>query len=229
MNWDNVWKEKKYTTDFSIRWLDFLSKRGKNLSSGAKILEAGCGSGEGIAVLADKNRTAIGLDLSEEALARTSSHEYVTAVKGDILDLPFPDNTFDLVFNSGVIEHYRYPGNIRQVKEMARVTKKGGEILISVPNSLCLWYILVKKILLIFKAWKFGYEESYTPARLKKVAKKAGLRIISMTGFLCMPPLATNTFEILPLALRKKIALVEKFLPFRQFYCYSLCILCKKD
>jgi len=229
MNWDDIWKEKKYITDFSLRWLDFLSKRARPLPMGAKVLEAGCGSGEGISVFVNKDRMAVGLDMSKEALNKTASSKTVSAVRGNNFLLPFSDGTFDLVFNSGVIEHYKYPDNIRQVKEMARVTKSGGEVIISVPNTLCLWYTTIKKVLLALKKWQFGYEESYTPWRLKRSAEEAGLRIVGFAGFLAIPPLATNNSEVLPFNFRRKLALVERYLPFKQFYCYSVCILCRKN
>lgn len=229
MNWDNIWETKKFVTDFSLRWQKFLSKRGALLTSDVKILEAGCGSGDGLAALVDENRIVVGLDLSEKALRRTLSHRNVLGVRGNNFALPFLDNTFDLVFNSGVIEHFKYPGNLEQVKEMTRVTKRGGEVIINVPNSFCLWYILIKKVLMLLKRWQFGYEESYTPWRLERIVKEAGLRIIGITGFLVFPPLATNNMELLPFKLRKKIAVFEEYLFFKQYYAYSVCIRCKKN
>ena len=150
------------------------------------------------------------------------------AVKGDNLALPFPDNTFDLVFNSGVIEHYKYPLNVQQLKEMARVTKPKGEVIVSVPNSLCLWYEAVKTVLTFFDKWPFGYEEGYTPWKLERSVREAELEPVEITGFLCMPPLATHDREMLPFNLRRKIALFEKHLPFKEFYCYSVCVSCRK-
>jgi len=229
MNWDDIWRDKKYITDFSLRWLEFLAERSAHLPDSAKVLEAGCGSGEGIAVLAKEGRTAIGLDMSKEAVAKTALYKNVTALEGNNFALPFPDNFFDLVFNSGVIEHYKYPENVRQVKEMARVTKSGGEVIINVPNSLCFWYTAMKNILLFFRKWKFGYEEGYTLWRLKKTAGEAGLQVQGATGFLSMPPFATDDKEMLPLPLRKKLAGFEKYLPLKQYYCYSVCALCRKN
>lgn len=228
MSWDKIWKEKKYITDFSLRWHSFLSWIGESLPDNAKILEAGCGSGGGLAVLAGRNRTAIGLDISIEALAKTGSINSVLTVRGDNFSLPFRDGTFDLVFNSGVIEHFKYPGNVEQLKEMARVTKRGGSIIVNVPNTLCFWYVAIKYMLMILKKWEFGYEESYSPGRLEKAVKEAGLSAVKFTGFLFIPPLATNNKEALPLKFRKKIALLEKYLPLKQYYCYSVCVLCKK-
>jgi len=228
MSWDKIWKEKKYTTDFSLRWHSFLSLVAKRLPGNARILEAGCGSGEGLAVLAGSGRTAVGLDISLEALLKTGSTAGVLTVRGDNFSLPFNNGTFDLVFNSGVIEHFKYPGNVKQLKEMARVMKPGAELIINVPNALCLWYLAVKRLLIALKKWEFGYEESYTPWRLKMAVKEAGFKVAKITGFLFMPPLAINKKEIAPLRVRKKLATLEKYLPLKQYYCYSVCVLCKR-
>ncbi len=228
-DWDSIWKEKKHVTDFSIRWNGFLTKAALGLKAGARVLEAGCGSGEGIAVLAKNGNTTVGLDISGEALARTRIFKAVHTVQGDNFYLPFQDDTFDLVFNSGVIEHFPYPNNVRQLKEMARVTKRGGKLIINVPNALCLWYLAVKKFLMTVGKWQFGYEEGYTPWRLKKAAGEAGLSVVDLTGFLFLPPLATNRSEALPLRLRNKLALIENYMPFKEYYCYSVCIICRKE
>ena len=229
MSWDTVWKEKKYITDFSLRWLEFLSSKAADLTEDARILEAGCGSGEGVGILAGRVKTAVGLDISQEAVTKTASFKNVLVLRGDNFMLPFADNTFDLVFNSGVIEHFKYPDNVRQVREMTRVTRPGGQVIINVPNSLCLWYIFAKGVLIMLRKWKFGYEESYTPRRLEATVRQAGLKPVGFTGFLCLPPLATIDVEILPLGIRKSLASIEKYLPFKQYYCYSVCALCSKD
>lgn len=70
---------------------------------------------------------------------------------------------------------------------------------------------------------------SYAPWQLKKIVKEAGLKVTGVTGFLSFPPLATNNMEMLSLKLRKKIAVLEEYLPFKQYYSYSVCILCKKE
>lgn len=229
MNWDKIWGDKRYITDFELRWYAFLDGEGKKMPAEAKILEAGCGSGGGLVVLADKKRTVIGVDISEKSVESASARKGVLCVRGDNFALPFADNTFDLVFNSGVIEHFKYPKNIKQVKEMARVAKDDGKIIINVPNSLCLWYRAAKFILRLLGKWEFGYEENYTPGRLKKTAWEAGLHVVGTTGFLCLPPLATHRAEFLPAGVRKIFAVMERYLPLKQYYCYTACVLCRKE
>jgi len=56
-------------------------------------------------------------------------------VLADIFQLPYESNTFDFVFNSGVVEHYDAPTRKRLLIEMARVTKPGGFVVVVFPNK----------------------------------------------------------------------------------------------
>src|SRR5207248_8738231 len=56
------------------------------------------------------------------------------AVRGDLLALPFPDDSFDKVIASEVLEHI--PADERAMAEIARVLKPGGHAAITVPRWL---------------------------------------------------------------------------------------------
>lgn len=60
--------------------------------------------------------------------------ESLMIAQGDSFSLPFRDNTFDLVFNSGVIEHYDGETRHRLLKEMARTTRPRGYVCVRLPN-----------------------------------------------------------------------------------------------
>jgi predicted SAM-dependent methyltransferase len=55
-------------------------------------------------------------------------------LQADILTLPFEDNSFDYILFLDVIEHLFYPEQLIAVKELKRVLKPGGKIILSVPN-----------------------------------------------------------------------------------------------
>jgi len=228
MNWDSIWKEKRYISDFELRWYGFLKVQSGNLAKDSRILEAGCGSGDGLMNFTGGKRLAIGVDISHEACKKTKDKGSVRAVLGDNKSLPFSSDQFDVVFNSGVIEHYRYPGNLNQVLEMKRVTRPGGQVIINVPNALCLWYQAVKVILKFLGSWKYGYEEGYTPWRLKRIMREAGLDVRGMTGFQFLPPMAIHTVQFLPQSFRRIIAGIEKIMPLKQYYCYTVCAIARK-
>lgn len=101
------------------------------------LLDVGCGNGSFLNSLPDKFK-AIGLDSSKEALR----HVRTEAVYGDIADLPFEDDSFDVVTCLEVLEHLPSAVFERALDEIQRVSKK--YIIISVPNREGLDYHLVK-------------------------------------------------------------------------------------
>ena len=108
-----------------------------------KILDIGCGPGTitvGFASYASEG-SVLGIDLSEEVLTHARDHlnKFLQTVgdsttgdvsfqKADLLaGLPFPDDTFDVVFSSQLFPHLPPPElPLRAVKEMRRVLKPGG-------------------------------------------------------------------------------------------------------
>jgi SAM-dependent methyltransferase len=93
------------------------------------LLEVGCGDGRIVNRLKGKYEEICGLDISNKAL------DYVETpkVQGTLENLPFADNSFDIVICCEVLEHLPYSVYKKAVKEMERVSKK--YILISVPNN----------------------------------------------------------------------------------------------
>ena len=83
------------------------------------ILDVGCGNGFLINSLPSDIKV-VGMDISEEAL-KYVKREYVT---GSIEDIPFEDNSFDLVVCSDVIEHLYEDVLIKGIDELKRVSKK---------------------------------------------------------------------------------------------------------
>ncbi len=224
--WEKVWTKNLITSDYSLKYLDFMQGIGESLAQGSTVLEAGCGTGQTLALLSQRHET-MGLDISRAALDLAKGN-CKNPVLGSIFEIPFRDNTFDLVYNSGVIEHFEDPANVAAIREMARVTKPSGTVIIIVPNTLCLWYKAGKSVAVMMKNFEFGYEEDYSPKRLKIAAQRAGLEIEKTFGLQALPPLATNDREVLPVGLRKKIGMVEKVFPFKQYYAYTVGILARK-
>lgn len=101
------------------------------------ILDAGCGTGNNLRHLADWGR-AVGVDLSPEAL-RFSRQRGVAAAGGSLMALPFAGGTFDCVTSFDVIYHRWVTDDAAAVREMARVLKGGGLLLVRVPALRALW------------------------------------------------------------------------------------------
>lgn len=95
------------------------------------VLENGCGVGMYVEKLSAFGGSVIGLEYDREraAEARTRSAHIVNAA-GE--DLPFPSSTFDLILSHEVIEHVQ--NDKAAVREMVRVLKPGGRIVLFCPN-----------------------------------------------------------------------------------------------
>jgi O-antigen biosynthesis protein len=106
------------------------------LVSGRSVLDAGCGTGYGIEILAKASPAGLtGVDLAPEAVAvaqRRSSGDGAKVVQGDLTALGFPDDSFDLAVCFETIEHLASPE--QGIAELRRVVRPGGILVISSPN-----------------------------------------------------------------------------------------------
>lgn len=101
-----------------------------------RVLDAGCGSGRLLDELRDYGHVT-GLDLNPDSveIARSRGHEDV--VQGPVEQLPWPDETFDVVISLDMVEHT--PDDRVTLRELRRVTKPGGHFLMTVPALRALW------------------------------------------------------------------------------------------
>jgi len=224
--WERIWNKSLVTSDYSLKYLEFMETVQKTLPDNATVLEAGCGTGQTLSLFCSRH-TAIGLDISRNALSMAKKNCTAT-IQGDIFCIPLKDRSCDLVYNSGVIEHFKEPRNRDAVSEMERVTKKGGSVVIIVPNSWCPWYRCGKSASVMLKNFEFGYEEDYSIQRLKKTVESCNLSIVSVFGLQALPPLATHSKELLPLRLRRRLGSIEDYFPKKQYYAYAVGIVAKK-
>jgi len=102
--------------------------------AGARILDVGCGPGTVAAGLASSFTTSsvVGIDQSSRRLLVAKDAALalpnVDFVGGDAMALPFPSNTFDVVYARFLLEYLMQPQTA--VNEMARVCRPGGAILL---------------------------------------------------------------------------------------------------
>jgi hypothetical protein len=108
------------------------------------------------------------------------------------------------------------------------VTKKGGFVIIIVPNSLCPWYRLGKFVAVMLKNFEFGYEEDYSLDRLKKTVESCNVSIVKIFGLQALPPLATNSKELFPARIRRRLGAIEDYFPKKEYYAYAVGIVAKK-
>jgi ubiquinone/menaquinone biosynthesis C-methylase UbiE len=98
------------------------------------ILDVGAGSGELLRVTAgwarqtNRRVLAVGLELNErsaQSITEESQHfEEIRSVRGDALELPFPDSQFDYVISSLFTHHLRDEQVVQVLREMSRVARR---------------------------------------------------------------------------------------------------------
>jgi SAM-dependent methyltransferase len=107
---------------------------------GKNVLDIACGTGFGAAILLDAGAASVVAgDLSNEALAASTRRlsgygERAQVHLEDCMNLTFTDGAFDVVVSMETIEHI--PAPERFLKEVSRVLRPGGLLLLSTPNGL---------------------------------------------------------------------------------------------
>lgn len=113
-----------YTPTY-LRKMAFVRSKICNLGANRRILDAGCGEGVLVEEFRAQGFQIEGLDLNYES-------EYVR--RGNVLDMPFKDESFDAVLLLDVFEHLGYLDQPGALAEIRRVLKKGGVLLAAIPN-----------------------------------------------------------------------------------------------
>ncbi len=145
---------------------------------GKKILEPGCGTAKISYHLVQNEANVTLCDLSENAVRgiqlRFKTGPKPGIVKTDIKSIPFKSNVFDLVWNSGVMEHFSDEGMIQGLNEMARVSRR--YVAVFVPFKDCFPYKIAKIISEKNGTWKWGLERPKNS--LRDAFEQAGIDVI---------------------------------------------------
>jgi len=100
------------------------------------ILDVGCGTGANLEMLSGFG-DAEGVDVSPEAITFCRDRGLNNVRLGQAEQLPFADNSFDLVTALDVVEHL--DDDVAGLREMRRVLRPGGRALLFVPAFMFLW------------------------------------------------------------------------------------------
>jgi ubiquinone/menaquinone biosynthesis C-methylase UbiE len=188
---------EKFSRTREVPWMEMKFLFDCYINENDRVLDLGCGNGR-FYELIRKKVNYFGLDNSNKLIS-IAKKKYPEAVfrKGDVLKIPFPDNSFDKIFSISVLHHIPSQ-NLREkfIEECERVLKKDGLLIITVWD---LWQktIIRKKIIknyflkLIGKsnldfndaivAWhgiSNCYVHCFKLSELKKLVEKNGFKII---------------------------------------------------
>jgi len=128
---------------FSLEMLE------SGVTSGARVLDVGCGAGQLVGELTRRGYEAWGVDISEAMVRYGREHYHPDRFRtADVEQLPFADNTFDGIVCLGVLEYLNR--DEAALRDMWRVLKPGGRAIITTPSSTCPFYYMDQ---LYQKAW----------------------------------------------------------------------------
>lgn len=153
--------------------------------AGKRIVDFGCGSGANSVLLANRGAHVWGIDISEDLLrlarrrlAVSGRDGGATFIAGSAHDMPFPDNSIDVVFGIAILHHLDLDLVSREVR---RVLKPGGRAIFQEPvrNSAVLRFL---RSLVPYRAPDISpYERPLTDAELERFA--AGFQKWSVRAF----------------------------------------------
>lgn len=150
-----------------------------------RILDAGCGTGWNLQDLSTFGETH-GIDLSPLAVATTRERGGRVS-QGDLHGLPYADASFDVVTSFDVIYHAWVKDDAHAVRELTRVLRPGGLILLKCPALRILWGAHDEAV---------HSKHRYTRGEMEGLLRNAGLTVVRSTyaNTLLFPVLLTRRF-----------------------------------
>ena len=101
------------------------------LPRSGRAIVIGCGLGTEVGYLASAGWQALGIDLSQTAIAQAAAdHDESTFQRADVRRLPFRPHCFDAAVDRGCFHYLPPPGRLRYADELRRVLRPGGKLLL---------------------------------------------------------------------------------------------------
>ena len=189
--WDENWAASHFEESVRFCVVDPLRPLfEKYLRPDSLMLEGGCGMGNYITYYAARGYKVVGVDFAQKALSTLHKRQPDLMLSGgDVARLPFADETFDLYYSGGVVEHFE-DGAEAALNEARRVLKDSGVLLISVP-----YFNPLRRFLSPFRKqeWRLVkhsetngdsipgkkfFQYAYKPGEFEGMLSKAGLRTV---------------------------------------------------
>ncbi len=174
--------------ELSPSYYNRLSNVCSAAGSGDSLLNIGCSDGIFERRLQKKFKRLVGMDINPADIgaAKMNAPKNAEFTVADAQNLPFKNSEFDVALCSEVLEHVG--DDLRALKEMHRVLKKGGRAVLTVPQrNYPFTYDPINAVLerltgkhLQLGVWGYGDERVYTEKELKSLLEKAGFKIKKM-------------------------------------------------
>ena len=164
----------------SLPYREFYSIVNQLFSRPGKVLDLGCGKGDLLIGLKNKDWQCFGTEIYQESVDYARNNWGIkNVVAKDIESVEFGKESFDLIIMHHVLEHLYHPKAI--LVKTKRWLKKGGTLLLAVPNfnSLSVKWYKQKAFSVDIPRHLF----QFTPKNLKKIVRDSGYRIRALSYF----------------------------------------------
>jgi ubiquinone/menaquinone biosynthesis C-methylase UbiE len=135
VGYDMMSQKFSETRTFFWRGLEFIKDYA---GAGERILDFGCGNGRLLELLAEKSADYIGVDVSQKLIDLAVDKYKADNIKFQKISgsgsLAFPDNYFNTVYSIAVFHHLPKEHAKKIARELYRVTRSGGKIIVTVWN-----------------------------------------------------------------------------------------------
>ncbi len=146
----------------------------KNFTKGSHILDVGCGGGRDSKFFATSGMYTTGIDASDvfidEARKTIPKAKFI---QGDLLKIPFPNNSFDGIWSQAVLHHLKRSDIPKAIKKFHRIMKPGGLLHIRVKKGSGEGYEKEK-----LSRWNDRFYTYVSKKELGEYLKDAGFKIV---------------------------------------------------
>ncbi len=155
------------------------------LGPGRRALELGCGTGIFLERVAASGAAIVGLDLSEDLLAKARARmrpfQNVVLARGNAEALPYPEASFDVVYGSSVLHHLDLDAALREAR---RVLRPGGRIVFAEPNAINPQLVLLFRVRSLRERFGVSPDElAFSRWRARAALTGAGFADVSVTPY----------------------------------------------
>ncbi|HML96714.1 MAG TPA: class I SAM-dependent methyltransferase [Thermodesulfobacteriota bacterium] len=160
--------------------------------TGKQVLEIGLGQGADSEQIIRRGAIWSGLDLTQESVARVKTRfslrqlPYQSIKQGSVLEIPYEDSSFDIVFSHGVLHHV--PDILTAQREIRRILKPNGELIVMLYARCSVNYLIsigLARRLGLCALYFTGYDPGGVYGQHLANARMTGLfRYLKMSSFI---------------------------------------------